>query len=287
MKYISKTIHSIIRLFFKKNILLVPLLGSPYMNATKSKLGFWYCGNLFNTSDIAYGIARNGEVESEETELVQNILKQLPSNYTLLDIGANTGYYGIMSAYMSPQSKTYSFEPLNQHCDYIIESSKLNKLSNIDIIEYALGETNEKKDIYPVGSGTSFIKDFTKHGKNKINIEIKVLDDVVKEKKIDNIHFVKIDVEGFEFEVLKGAKNTIESFKPIIFTEICQNKDGRQGTYTNPNFKKTIEYIEQFGYITQILEYGTLKKFDKNTNPPRGVFMFLFTHIDKHSHIII
>ena len=122
MKEITKIIHGLINDFgmlIKRKILFIPLTQTPPPHAVKSKAGFWYAGNLYDTGDIAYGIAANGQVEQDETILVQRILKQLPSDYNLLDIGANTGYYVIMSAYMYPSSKTYSFEPIKHHCDLI------------------------------------------------------------------------------------------------------------------------------------------------------------------------
>jgi FkbM family methyltransferase len=285
MRYILKTIIKIIIVITKRNVLLIPIVSSKYLNATKSKFGFWYCGNLYNSSDIAYGIARNGLVEQEETFLVQNILKQLPDDFTLLDIGANTGYYGIMSSYMFPNSEAYSFEPLKSHCEVIKESAYLNRLSNIDINEYALGEDEEERDIHMAGSGTTFIQTFTQNTHEKISMSIKKLDNVVKSKNIKNIKFIKIDVEGFEFEVIKGAKNTIELFKPVLFVEICHTKDGRDGLFKNDNFNKTIDLIEQFGYKTQILENDKLRDFNNREIPKKGVWMFLFTHKKNHKDI--
>ena len=170
----SKIINKIISFLGKiigRKILLVPE-NNKYMQAVKSNLGFWYCGNVYDTSDIAYGISVNGVGEKEETNVVHSILNLLPKNFVLLDIGANTGYYGIMSAYLFPESKSYSFEPLKNHCDLIKETIYLNRLTNTNILQYALGENNENKDIYIAGSGTTLIKEFTTNTKNKINIKI-------------------------------------------------------------------------------------------------------------------
>jgi len=290
MKEITKIIHGLISDFgilIKKKILILPIVQTPYVQAVKSKVGFWYAGNLYDSGDIAYGIAANGLVEQEETILVQRILKQLPSDYTLLDIGANTGYYGIMSAYMYPSSQTYSFEPIKHHCDLITESAYLNRLSNIDINQYALGETTEEKEIYTVGTGTTLIKEFAANTNSKVMISIKKLDDVIKEKNITNVQFIKIDVEGFEFEVLRGSKEFLATSKPILFVEICHTKDGRDGIFKNENFYKTIELVEESGYVTYILRGANLEVFDKNTPPEKGVWMFLFIHAENHKHIVL
>lgn len=283
-------LHKLIKAFgilIKRKILLISTTGQTYPHAVKSKDGFWYCGNLYDISDIAYGIAANGVVESEETALVQKILSQLPNDFTLLDIGANTGYYGIMSAYKFTSSKTYGFEPIPAHVNSIKESAYLNRLSNIDINECALGETAGNVDIYTAGSGTTLIKEFTTNTEKKLNISIKRLDDVVAEKRITNISFIKIDVEGFEFSVLKGAQNSIQTHMPVLFVEICHTKDGRDGLYKNENFSETIRLIESWGYESRILEHDSLKKFDLDNPPAKGVWMFLFTHKDNHKNIVL
>ncbi len=285
----TKIIHFFINkigTILKRKILLIPTSYSQRIHAVKSKGGFWYCGNLYDTADIAYGITINGSVEEEETILVEKILKQFPENYTLLDIGANTGYYGIMSAHMFPSSRVYSFEPIQEHCDLIHESAYLNKISNIDINQYALGNTDENTEIYYAGSGTTLIEGFTKSHK-KVKISVKKLDDVVKEKDIQDINFIKIDVEGFELEVLKGAKETLNLFKPVVFSEICHTKDGNNGLFKNENFNDTINFMENLGYKTQILIKNSLIHYNKNTPPLKGVWMFLFVHSEKHKHIIL
>ena len=283
----KKIINKIIQIFGKmigKKILMLPV-NQKYDHAVRSKDGFWYCGNVYDTSDIAYGISINGAVEEEETKLVQGILKQLPPGYTFLDIGANTGYYGIMSAYLFPASKTYSFEPLLVHCNLIRQSAALNKLSNVDVIECGLGEKNETMNIYTAGSGTTLIKDFTTDTGNVMQVPIRTLDEVMSEKHIESIDFIKIDVEGFEFEVLKGAKKSITSYKPIVFIEICHTKDGRDGIFENKNFHETIRYIKDLGYEAKILTPAGLMAFDESVPPAKGVWMFLFTHKDRHANI--
>src|ERR1700722_18440066 len=87
--------------------------------AVKSDLGFWYAGNLANRSDIAYYIWCNGQTEPEGTALVLEILgllkKQKPK-LIFYDVGANTGYFGIMAAFVGQGATTvYSFDPVIEH----------------------------------------------------------------------------------------------------------------------------------------------------------------------------
>ena len=49
------------------------------------------------------------------------------------------------------------------------------------------------------------------------------MDEWIKDNPLENVDFIKVDVEGYELEVLKGSENTIKSFKPVIFIEIAKN----------------------------------------------------------------
>jgi len=119
LKYLFK---KIVYLFESKsgwNITLTPKKMTLRTTADKSDMGFWYSGNVINSNDIAYGILRNGKVEVEETNLVLKILNQLSISQTVFyEIGANSGYYGILAAYFGKGSvSTFSFEPLDEFPD--------------------------------------------------------------------------------------------------------------------------------------------------------------------------
>ncbi len=104
-------------------------------------------------------------MEKEETNLVIQIMDFLTKEkapVSFYDIGANTGYYGILTAYKYRSSvKVNSFEPIQKHIDYLEKSVYLNRLENsITIHRLALGNENKMEKIYVAGSGTSLNKDF-------------------------------------------------------------------------------------------------------------------------------
>jgi len=181
--------------------------------AVKSSLGFWYVGNVLDATDISYGILNNGVVEKDETNLVVRILRKLikDKNICFYDVGANTGYYGVMAGYLGKgKIQCYSFEPIKEYCDCLQESIRLNHLENVvKVFNIGLGNKNSKEDLYLSGSGSSFSKDFSR----KINIpkrtvEIRKLDDIIQEKNLEKPDFIKIDVEGYEYNVLLGGERT-------------------------------------------------------------------------------
>jgi len=255
--------------------------------AIKSSLGFWYVGDVLNTADISYGILNNGVVEKNETNLVVRILKELikDKNICFYDIGANTGYYGILAGYLGKgKIKCYSFEPIKEYYDCLQDSIHLNRLEDIiKVFNVALSDKNGEEGLYLAGSGSSFNKNFI--GKNNIQkriVEIKKLDDVVQYENLEKPDFVKIDVEGHEYNVLLGGKRVIRQFLPILFVEIIYSLDNG---FINKNYKQTLDFINNLGYRIFCLDNNKLIEA-RNDFKPKEVKMFLCLHPIKHKLFI-
>jgi len=255
--------------------------------ACKSSLGFWYTGNLFNTSDISYGIFRNGIVEKEETDLVLRLLKQLPKNFTFYDIGANTGYYGIMTGHLFTESKVYSFEPVEKHLEWLRENVEINNLATrLKVLPFAVGEKDSMQDIYLSGSGSTLDPKFIDtSGKEKVTIEVKSIDGLVKNNDLEKANFIKIDVEGYEYPALKGMENLLKDSKPILFVEIAKTFISSGSTFNHPDFLNIFKLVSELGYDSHILTGDKLLSFNTSDSIPDGVHMYLFTHKEFHKNI--
>jgi len=255
--------------------------------AVKSDLGFWYSGNIFNHSDIVYGILRNGMVEKEETDLVLSIFKKLPADFTLYDIGANTGYYSILSGSLFPKSTIHAFEPVEEHITNLKDNVALNGTqNNVTIHSCALGEENKTEKIYLAGSGSTLQKGFGETDTAATRtIEVKNLDSLMAAEQMSAPHFIKIDVEGHELAVLKGAKNIIASAKPILFVEVAYSMRNLGRDFINDKFGETFEFLTELGYTAHILDNGTLRQFFP-TEKPDGVHMYLFLDPTAHKNVL-
>lgn len=130
---------------------------------------------------------------------------------TVVDVGAQYGDYSIFLAKYIGVKKVYSFEPLVENYNIFTENIKLNNITNIEPYNIALGDKTSE-----VERG---ILD------NMISISESEMKSTIKIEKLDNIpsireDFLKIDVEGFEMEVLNGAIENIKVNMPKIIIEV-------------------------------------------------------------------
>jgi FkbM family methyltransferase len=117
--------------------------------------------------------------------------------------------------------KVYSFEPTNKYYDYLRQTIDLNHSNKIIPIKKALGSKEEQTEIYLQGSASSINRKIHTNCLTEI-IETTTLDKFVSENKI-NVGLIKVDIEGFEQEFLKGAYETIKSQKPTLLISIYHN----------------------------------------------------------------
>jgi FkbM family methyltransferase len=179
----------------------------------------------------------NGNFEPVETEIVK---KEIKENDIVLDVGANIGYYSLIFAQLIGKSgKVYSFEPdptnfeilkknilVNKHENVILENKAVsNKEGNLKL--YLSTENNGMHRIYP-----------SKWCKESIDINsIKIDNYFNKNQKID---FIKLDIEGAEYDALLGMESIIQNNENIvIFIEFVPASLEEHGT--NP--EKVIDFF--------------------------------------------
>lgn len=233
------------------------------------ELGFWYVGDVYDSADIAYGISQNGLVEKDDTELVVKILSEFV-NPVVYDIGANTGYYGILAA-TKFAATVHSFEPIPEHIACIKESSRINGVKDIVFTHaLALGSKEESLELSLSGSGSTLIKNFLGEASfPTLKVTVKTADSL----NLPAPHFIKIDVEGYEWEVLQGAQKTIKNYKPICFIEIAKTFSERN--FVHKNWDDIINFFQELDYkIQRNTSDGLIELTD---NIPNGVHMYLFT----------
>lgn len=190
-----------------------------------------------------------GDYERGTQHIIKKILNKGDS---FVDIGANIGLMTMLaSKRVGEEGIVYSFEPEKETFQVLQDNIGINKTKNIKIFNYGLSDKNEKKRIYLDNKkgrgGNSLIKG--EGVKSGSLIELKKLDSMIGKDVSRPITMMKIDVEGWEINVLKGAELLLQSKNPPI---ICLEYSKELMC----DSENTYEYLGKFGYHFYKLEKG-------------------------------
>ncbi len=181
---------------------------------------------IYTTADsyIEWTILTTGTYENEINKLIRISLK--PGDVAL-DIGANIGLQSIrMSACTGDTGKVYAFEPLSYLQEKFSKNVALNKAGNVKLFPFALSNIESEAD-FTVNSNSwnqgTFSIGNSGNGLEIQHVLIKVADELPEIKSLNRLGLVKIDVEGFEYQVLLGLKQTLKKHKPRIIFEYDSN----------------------------------------------------------------
>jgi len=158
-----------------------------------------------------------------EPYLSRLMLEQIKEGDVVIDVGANIGYYSMLfSKKVGEKGRIYAFEPDKTNYEILVKNIRENKLKNVKVIKGALGSKNSIKTMFKsadnLGDHRLFSDKLAISGYEKIKVYN--LDNYLKKRKEKRkINLIKIDTQGWEPEVMLGAKKTIEKFRPTIFFE--------------------------------------------------------------------
>ncbi len=190
-------------------------------------LGIKFLIYLKNRGSIEEYILLKGEYEKELLRVADTLV---PADTTIIDIGANIGFLSLYWAKKFNNCQVFSYEPTAYAFECLKKSKELNRLDNLKIFKLAVGDDNCQGEVYSPTEKTYN----TGLGSINFNADIEGDQTYVKEKidivSLDehigmekNVSLIKIDVQGTEVNVLKGALKLIEKDKPLIIIEIDDN----------------------------------------------------------------
>lgn len=141
----------------------------------------------------------------------------------VVDAGANIGLISIFCGQkVGKHGLVLAFEPHPETAAILRRNIELNHLNQVKVFEQALGSEKGTAKIYSnlhINRGAASMVDF-QEGSSSFEIQVDVLDQVLLRNKLHKVNLLKVDVEGFEMEVLKGAKELLASEDgPILVVE--------------------------------------------------------------------
>ena len=193
----------------------------------------------------AYELMRVGEFELDETAAIK---KLLPHIDVFVDIGANLGYYTCLA--LQSGKPVIAFEPQQQNLQCLFKNLAANGWQDkAEVFPLALSESPGLLTLYGAsGPSASLIKNWAGYSSrfSKV-VPVSTLDNVLIGRFSGKQLLIKIDVEGAEFYVLKGALETIRlSPRPVWLMEVCLDEFHPEGQ--NPEFQAIFELFWDNGY---------------------------------------
>lgn len=148
--------------------------------------------------------------------------KFLKSDSIIIDAGANAGVFSLWASHLAPQGTIYAFEPSTVTHQVLLKNIK--PYANIHPVQSGLGQVAGEQTLFldEGNTGSHTLADSTRGqahshaGWRNETVKIEQLDEFVKTHNLPRVDFIKIDTEGSEANILRGARETIKRFSPVI-----------------------------------------------------------------------
>ena len=143
---------------------------------------------------------------------------------TVIDIGAHIGRYTITSSkQVGNTGKVVAIEADPDNFQLLKRNIVLNNLTNVLSLNYAVFSTRTRMKLYEQSASAKYNSVMLARAaktKNYVEVNADTLDSILKQNGINQVNWIKIDVEGAEFEVLKGSTKTLSGENVFLFMEI-------------------------------------------------------------------
>ncbi len=182
-----------------------------------------------------------GDLDPKVTWIVRRLVK--PGDVAL-DIGANVGLVTLMLARQVGQAgRVHAFEPNPTAASFLRQSLLKNDLRQVTLHECGLGSEARTMTLSVPASNAGAASFVRMHGGGGyVNVAVHTLDSIVARERIERIDFIKMDVEGFETDVMLGARNVLRELRPgAILFEL--NEPG-----VDPHGAAIVDLLRQMDY---------------------------------------
>ena len=169
-------------------------------------------------------------------------VENIRPNWIIFDVGANIGYYSILFSRLAPEGSIYAFEPTDT-IDLLRRNLGHHRTENVRTLRIALGAASGRmeEDIYRIWG----------QAPERMTYDFATLDDMMSRLGLERLDCIKIDVDSFDFEVLRGAERTLDQLNPWVVVELNHALAKR-----NHSVGEALEWLGARGYThAHVLDY--------------------------------
>jgi FkbM family methyltransferase len=177
----------------------------------------------FNASDADYYLEAMPSHGPTDIQQLFEVFCQEDSN--VIDVGANIGVTAVIAGLLAPRGSVLALEPVKETFNYLVANVDQSKLLNVKCLNVAAGSAEGHVQVVtrPGHSFASFVgyEEVLERyvGYEEERVEAITLDRLIQQEGMARIGFVKIDVEGFELEVLRGSSELLKNSQPTVLLE--------------------------------------------------------------------
>jgi FkbM family methyltransferase len=174
-------------------------------------------------NDLSECMFVGGCYEPNEMAFINLFLKP---GMTFIDIGANEGFFSLFAKSCVGQTgRVIAFEPSPRDYDRLCQNQALNPTLELELHNFGLSDRRHSETLHlaePRHSGHNTLGNFAYdiEEANRVEIELRTLDDVWLQQSWQSVEMLKIDTEGSELQILRGASQIIKSFRPVVLVEV-------------------------------------------------------------------
>ena len=165
--------------------------------------------------DKYFKVWRNLGFYGGERDVVPYRLSLKPDS-TVVDVGGNIGLTAVLTGALAPNGRGYFFEPDPKNYRHLKRTIEANKFSHLTAFPFAMG-AEDGELLLNMASASSHADNV--NSPNAVRVRMRSLDSWAAEHHLEKLDFLKIDVEGYELNVLRGAVETIKRHRPVALIE--------------------------------------------------------------------
>jgi FkbM family methyltransferase len=166
-------------------------------------------------------------------EVTALLARMVGEDWVIVDVGANIGLVTLALSNLAPAGTVHAFEPMPRTAAYLRANVEANRAANVRVNAVALGAaTSELRffDNVEFSAGSLALDEAAplvrqalgdRPAEAFVRVPCTTLDDFAREQAIERLDLVKIDAEGFDVDVLRGARKTIARFRPCVLMEFA------------------------------------------------------------------
>lgn len=219
----------------------------------------------------------------DERYIVTKLLKLIKPGDICWDVGANIGFYTcLLASLVEDSGAVVAFEPAARTCGYLKENVSLNQFTNVTVVNKGLGDKQEQRLLHyseaGLAEGTASLKYADGRAASE-RVTLNTIDNLIPE--LPTPDFIKIDVEGYQLEVLRGAEHCLKIHAPLLMAELRDVGETNRAT-----FGEIEDYVADLGYQLYEIRKHSIRQCDGLSDTAKRNFFLVREHSRAYSRIL-